>query len=156
MQDVTCTFFMNKLSCLEHLSTLSFSTEMSVIMLQRKVKHKLVKSNKPELQHTTNMFPCRCTQTRPHTLCWRTWACCRACQWDREGFGAPAGEPLGPRLERKTEAAPGKSWAVLSACWWSGNPPSPEMLRNTGMQTTDNFTWSKGSSAAHSPLAAYF
>lgn len=27
------TFFMNKLSCLEHLSTLSFSTEMSEMML---------------------------------------------------------------------------------------------------------------------------
>lgn len=30
------TFFMNKLSCLEHLSTLSLSTEMSEMMLHRK------------------------------------------------------------------------------------------------------------------------
>jgi len=30
------TFFMNKLSCLEHLSTFSFSTEMSEMMLHRR------------------------------------------------------------------------------------------------------------------------
>lgn len=34
--ETVSTFFMNKLSCLEHLSTLSLSTEMSEIMLQRK------------------------------------------------------------------------------------------------------------------------
>lgn len=69
-------------------------------------------------------------QTIPtHTLCRRTWACCRACRWDWGGSAAPAAEPLDPPLERRTAAAPGRSWAEPSACWWSGNLPSPERLR---------------------------
>lgn len=127
---------MNKLSCLEHLSTLSLSTEMSEIMLHRK---------KAQVEHSWapphNKRPDQDSEL--HTKCWRTWACSRVCRSDSEGFEAPVAERLDPQSERRTTVAPGMSWAVLSACWLSGNLLSPTRVEITShfKFTMNNWTW---------------
>lgn len=62
---------------------------------------------------------CLSSKHLSRVLTWRlrTWARCRACRWDSEGFGAPVVGFLDPPLKRKTAAAPEKSWAGPSACW---------------------------------------
>lgn len=53
-----CTFFMNKLSCLEHLSTLSLSSEMSEMMLRRESAQRLTHyKQSPYNTDKTTTFP---------------------------------------------------------------------------------------------------
>lgn len=68
---VNLTFFMNKLSCLEHLSTLSLSTEMSEMMLHRK-KARWLTQIVIEVQQSSNTL-----QIRPHNLHAKAPCSCR-------------------------------------------------------------------------------